>query len=463
LAELTVFSAYDQQPMGAVPRHDRETCLRFLAEARALSEDRAGWLPVHQRLSILKNAATLIAQRAEELAVQAAREGGKPLLDSRVEVARAIEGIETAIAVLRTEGGREIPMSLSPSSVERFAVTYREPRGPVVAISAFNHPFNLIIHQVVPAVAVGAPVLVKPASATPLSCRALVEILLEAGLPEAWCRVVHCDNETTRALVAHPATAFLSFIGSARVGWMLRALLSPGASCALEHGGLAPVIVDESADLADAIPRLVKGGFYHAGQVCVSVQRIFVHASILDDFVARFVKSAQALQVGDPLDPTTEVGPLIHPDEVERVASWVTEAVDAGARLGCGGQKLGSTTYAPTVLIDPPDDVQVSTEEIFGPVVCVYGYEHVSEAIARATRPDSYFQAAVFTQKYEAALTLSRQLRGMAVMVNDHTAFRVDWMPFGGQRNSGMGVGGIGSCMKELTVERMVVFRAPGL
>ena len=460
---IDVRNAYDGSPLAILPRLDREQARERLARAHAFFEDRDRWLPAHERLRILRRLATLLEERGEELALQAAREGGKPLVDSRVEARRAVEGVETAIATLRIEGGEEVPMGLAPGSGGRMAFTYREPRGPVVAISAFNHPLNLIVHQVVPAVAVGAPVLVKPARTTPLSCRSLVELVHEAGLPEDACQMVACENPVAEELVADPRTAFFSFIGSARVGWSLRSQLPPGAACALEHGGVAPVIVDETADLDDAVPLLVKGGYYHAGQVCVSVQRIYVHEDVRETFTERFVEAVRRLRVGDPTDETTEVGPLILPREVERVGAWVEEAVEAGARLACGGERLGETTYAPTVLLDPPDDAKVSTLEIFGPVACIYGYRDLDEAIARANGPDAYFQAAVFTQRYETAMRAFRRLRGMAVMINDHTAFRVDWMPFGGHRSSGLGAGGIGYGMRDMTLERMVVFRSPHL
>jgi len=463
VTRLQVLTAYDEKPMAELPLQSKDECLSRLADSRMLYEDRDAWLPPHERLAVLKRLSGLIAGRVDELARQAALEGGKPLVDSLVEVRRAVEGVESAIAALRTQGGEQVPMGLAPGSGQRIAFTYREPRGPVVAISAFNHPFNLIVHQVVPAVAVGAPVLVKPASTTPLSCKALVELLYEAGLPERFCRMVLCDTASAEALVSDPRMAFLSFIGSARVGWHLRARLPPGAACALEHGGVAPVIVDDSADLDDAIPLLLKGGYYHAGQVCVSVQRIYVHESLQRQFVERFAAGVRALHVGDPAQESTEVGPLILPREVDRVEQWVNEALDAGAQLVCGGERLGRTTYAPTLLVEPPGDARVSTQEVFGPVTCVYGYRDLDDAIARANSPDAFFQAAVFTQRYETAMRAFSRLRGMAVMVNDHTAFRVDWMPFGGHMSSGLSAGGIPYSMHDMTLERMVVFRSRNL
>lgn len=463
MKELEVLGAFDEKLIERIPMQDEATCLAALERAHALYSDRDAWLPAHERLSILERVAELIRQRTDELAKQAAREGGKPLGDSLVEVRRAAEGVSAAITELHGLAGRQIPMGTTASSTGRLAWTWREPRGVVLAISAFNHPFNLIVHQVVPALAVGCPVLVKPATTTPLSCRSLVRILHEAGLPEAWCQMVVCDNEVASKLVTDSRTAFLTFIGSARVGWFLRSQLPPGAACALEHGGVAPAIVEPSADLDWAIPKLLKGGFYHAGQVCVSVQRIYVHRSVLDSFVERFVEGAKKLVVGDPTAESTEVGPLILPREVERVHEWVREAVDGGAKLLCGGEKVGSTCYAPTVLLDPPEDSKVSLREVFGPVVAIYGYDDRKDAVARANAPDTYFQASVFTRDLEAALGTFQRLNGMAIMVNDHTAFRVDWMPFGGHRSSGLGVGGIGYSMHEMSIERMVVFHSPSL
>ncbi|MEL0112555.1 MAG: aldehyde dehydrogenase family protein, partial [Rickettsiales bacterium] len=270
MTDIPVTAPFDGSAISSVPDATHQDVENALATAHALYRNRDGWLPKPRRIEILRRAAEIIKERREELALQAAREGGKPLLDSLVEIDRAADGVENCVEVLRSEGGRVIPMSLNPSSTGRVAFTQFEPIGPVVAVSAFNHPFNLIVHQVTPAVAVGCPVIVKPADITPLSCFAFVEILYEAGLPKEWCQiVVPRDLDVATALVSDPRNAFFSFIGSARVGWMLRSKLAPGTRCALEHGGAAPVILAADADLDDALPRLAKGGFYHAGQVCV--------------------------------------------------------------------------------------------------------------------------------------------------------------------------------------------------
>jgi acyl-CoA reductase-like NAD-dependent aldehyde dehydrogenase len=291
-----------------------------------------------------------------------------------------------------------------------------------------------------------------------------VGMLREAGLPEQWCQAfLTKDRDVSTALVADPRVAFFSFIGSAPVGWMLRSKLAPGARCSLEHGGVAPVIIASDADMDAALPLLAKGGFYHAGQVCVSVQRVFAHTSIARDLAGRLAKAAGALRVGDPTLHDTDIGPLIREAEVLRVDEWVKEAVERGAELLQGGRAVSSSCYAPTVLFDPPADVRVSTLEVFGPVVCVYPFDDIDDAIARANALPFAFQAAVFTRDINSALRVVRRLDAAAVMVNDHTAFRVDWMPFAGLRESGLGVGGIPYTMKEMQIEKMVVIRSSEL
>ena len=462
--DVAVTAPYDDAPIATVDTADADVVDTALATAQRLFRDRAGWLNPHRRTEILERAAVIMAERAEHLAIEAAREGGKPLIDSRVEVARAIDGVKLCIETLRTQRGTEIPMNLNPASAGRMAATRLEPIGVVVAVSAFNHPLNLIVHQVGPAVATGCPVIVKPAEVTPLSCIRFVEILREAGLPEEWCQVtVTQGRDVATALVTDPRVNFFSFIGSARVGWMLRSQLAPGARCALEHGGAAPVIVAADADLDDVMPVLAKGGFYHAGQVCVSVQRVFAERSIARDVAQRLAGLGDAMTIGDPTDAGTEVGPLIRPAEVDRVDEWVREAVDGGGELISGGAKVSDSCYQCTVLYDPPADARVSTNEIFGPVICVYPYDDIDEAIGRANALPFAFQAAVCTRDIDTALHCYSQLNASAVMVNDHTAFRVDWMPFAGLGQSGHGVGGIHHTMHDMQIEKMLVVRSKAL
>ena len=454
---LKVTNPFDHKVIGEVALVGWDKIDAYLTEAQRLYRHQAEWLSIPERTKILKKTAAIMTQRSAELAHLIADEGGKPLIDARVEVARAIDGIELCIKELSHLSGREIPMGLTPAGAGKLAFTFREPIGPVVAVSAFNHPLNLIVHQVAPAVATGCPVLVKPADDTPLSCEAFVKILYEAGLPENWCRSVPCDLTTAEKLVTDPRVAFFSFIGSAKVGWMLRSKLAAGTRCALEHGGAAPVIVDDSANLAVMIPKLLKGGFYHSGQVCVSVQRVFAPRKQAQAIAEQLAAGASKLVVGNAVEEATECGPLIRPREVDRVADWVAEAVAGGGKALSGGKKLSDTTYAPTVLLDAPATARVSTMEIFGPVVSVYGYDHVEEAIAAANSLPFAFQSSIFTQDVTKAMAWARLLDSSAVMINEHTAFRTDWMPFTGRRQSGYGIGGIGYTMHDMTQEKMIV------
>ncbi|MGB0750576.1 MAG: aldehyde dehydrogenase family protein [Gammaproteobacteria bacterium] len=459
---VTVVAPWDLSPIASVERADSSVVEQALSNAYGLYRNRDSWLPMRERVQILTRTMAIMRERREELAVEAAREGGKPLVDSLVEVDRAIDSVHICIDELRSRAGEVVPMCVSESSKNRVAFTRKEPIGVVVAVSAFNHPLNLIAHQVAPAVATGCPVIVKPSDRTALSCLHFVQILHEAGLPPEWCQaVVTADRKDATAMVTDSRVGFFSFIGSARVGWSLRNQLAPGTRCALEHGGAAPVVVAADADLDRVVPSVLKGGFYHAGQVCVSVQRVFIHSSVAREFAERLAEGANTLNVGDPTLSETEVGPLIVPAEVARVHEWVTQAADGGAEVMSGGEALGETAYKPTVLLDPPADANVSKLEIFGPVVCIYPYDDMDAAIDIANALPFSFQAAVFTESIDTAMRVSSRLDASAVMVNDHTAFRVDWMPFAGMRESGHGVGGVPHSMHEMQVNKMTVIHSP--
>ena len=464
MGKVTVTSPFDGELLGELETTNETGIESALTRAHALFRDRSKWLTKARRIEILRTAAELIRERREELALASAKEGGKPLQDSLVEIDRGADGVETCVEELRTQGGNVIPMGVNSSSQGRVAFTQYEPIGVVVAVSAFNHPFNLIVHQVAPAVAVGCPVVVKPAPPTPLMCKTFIDILVEAGLPHEWVTMVLPENlDLATKLVADPRVGFFSFIGSSGVGWMLRSKLAPGARCALEHGGVAPAIITSDADLGLALPSLAKGGFYHAGQVCVSVQRIFCDSKIIDKVTEGLSSQADGMKVGDPALPDTDVGPLINHNECQRVETWINEAVSSGAKLITGGEKLSDSCYKPTVLLDPPPDAKVSTAEIFGPAICVYPYNELDEAISKANSLPVSFQAAVFTQDLDTAMHCYRHLDGTAIMVNDHTAFRVDWMPFAGARTSGHGVGGIPYTVHEMQTEKMMVWRSRAL
>ena len=308
-----VLAPYDNHLIEEIDMVDANHVEKALKTAYELFTDQSKWLKKYERIAILEKVIKIMSGRVEELTKIAAEEGGKPYMDSKVEVNRAINGVKLAVEHLGNLGGTEIPMELTPSSDNRLAFTTREPIGVVASVSAFNHPLNLIIHQTIPAIAVGCPVIIKPANTTPRSCFAFVEILYEAGLPAAWCQAFICENDVAEKIVVDERVNYFSFIGSAKVGWYLRSKLAPGTRCALEHGGAAPVIIEEDAKIKDILAPLMKGGFYHAGQVCVSVQRIFVHESIAKELAKEMATAAKKLIVGDPLKEETEIGPLILP------------------------------------------------------------------------------------------------------------------------------------------------------
>ena len=461
---LEVVAPFDGQPIAACETADAAAVEQALATAYSLFRNRNRWLPLPERIAILDRLADIMKSRVDDLAVEAAREGGKPFMDSRVEAVRAVDSVRICIETMRTRAGEVVPMNVNAASKNRIAFTQFEPIGVVAAVSAFNHPLNLIAHQVGPAIAAGCPTLVKPAGDTPLSCIRFVRMLREAGLPEEWCQVVLTDGHApAEKMICDPRVAFFSFIGSAEVGWKMRAKLADGTRCALEHGGVAPVIIAADADLDDALPLIAKGGFYHAGQVCVSVQRVYVHESVARTFAEQLAVRTKKMKVGDPTLPDTEIGPLIRHSETDRVHEWVTEAVKSGAELLCGGKKISPSCYECTVLFDPPENARVTRDEVFGPVVCVYSFKDIDEAIARANSLEFAFQAAVFTRDLNTAMRCSARLDASAVMVNDHTAFRVDWMPFAGLKHSGFGVGGIPHTLRDMQIEKLIVIKSPEL
>jgi len=414
-------------------------------------------LPKYKIIEILQKLINLMTSQKESIIELAAKEGGKPWVDTQIEVDRAIEGIHIAINEIENLSGTQIPMGHTRSSENRLAFTTMEPRGVVLAISAFNHPVNLIVHQAIPAIAAGCPVIIKPASTTPLSCLNLINLLYKAGLPQKYCQALITTRKDAEKLVSDSRISFLTFIGSGKVGWRLRAMTAPGVHCALEHGGAAPAIIEKDADIDKMIPSLLKGGYYHAGQVCVSVQRVYVHESIIDDVLAKFTPRVQQLIVGNPLERNTEVGPLIAPEEVDRVEQWVIEAVLSGGEILCGGKRISDTLYEPTIILDPGEDARVSKQEIFGPVVCFYSYSSLDDAIKKANALPYSFQSAIFTKNINTAFYAVKKLKAEAVMINDHTAFRVDWMPFGGSEQSGLGTGGIGYSIKDMSREKLMV------
>ncbi|MEE2961482.1 MAG: aldehyde dehydrogenase family protein [Myxococcota bacterium] len=453
-----IVSPYSAQTIGEVAFLGRDELNQALDFAEANIERVKRW-PCHERARVLTTLAAKIQEHREGLAYGISDEGGKPYKDALIEVDRAAQTSLLAAEEAKRLRGRTVPMGATASSEDRLAMTIREPIGVVLAYSAFNHPLNLIAHQVCPAIAAGCPVLVKPAPTTPLSCMRMMALLAESGLPDNFVIPIPCSNEDAELLARDSRIALLSFVGSSKIGWKLRSHLAPGVRCVLEHGGVAPVIVDDSAYLSMAIEGITKGAFYHAGQVCVSVQRVYVHENIFREFTEALVARVNELVVGDPTSIATDVGPLIRPEAVERVRAWVEQADTAGARILCGGRPLKHQSYAPTVVVDVPEDCKLMREEIFGPVLAVNRFSDFNALIEAVNAPKSCFQAGFYSESLDRSLMLTEGLNVSALFLNDHSAFRVDWMPFGGHEESGLSLGGVGEAMKDLTREKLLVLR----
>lgn len=431
-----------------------------LQAAEELFLDKSRYLSLHERIAILEKLADFVSKNQEFFAKTIVEEGGKPIRDARVEVTRAIAGIRIAIATVSEHRGNVIPLGSQASSANRISFTQKFPRGVVLAFSAFNHPLNLIVHQIIPAFATGCPCVIKPAPNTPLSCINLITAMYEVGVPKDYISyVVTEDLGVADSLVRSDKIAFFSFIGSSKVGWMLRSRLQPGVRCALEHGGVAPCIVTASADIDKAIPSIVKGGYYHAGQVCVSTQRVYVEKSVYELFVDQLTSAVKALVVGSATEENTDVGPLIRPEEATRVHEWVEEARQMGAELAVGGSSPEGNFYQPTLLLSPPAEAKVSCQEIFGPVVCVYPVRDLDHALGEVNIKPFAFQASIFTECLDDVYRAYDELSASALMVNDHTAFRDDVMPFAGLDASGLGVGGIPHTIEEMQFEKMLVLK----
>jgi NAD-dependent aldehyde dehydrogenases len=456
--KLIVNQAYTGEVLAELEMHDSAQVDTMLSTAQALYK--GDCLSVSERVRVLQKLADLVDAEHEDFSRLIANEGGKPIRDARVEVTRAVNGIHIAITEIENSKGVEIPMDLSAAGADHKAFTILEPIGVVVAVSAFNHPLNLAIHQAIPAIATGCPVIIKPAAVTPLCCLRLAELVLEAGLPEGWVQVALTNRENSEKLVTDSRVAFFSFIGSAKVGWYLKSKLAPGTRCALEHGGVAPLIFDEYADEEGFVNGVVKASMYHSGQVCVSVQRVYVPKDRAGEMAQKIANVASKQVVGDAINEDSDLGPLILPKETDRIEAWVNEAVTEGAELITGGKRINEVSYEPTVLLNPNKDSKVSTQEIFGPVVCVYGYDNIDDAIESANSLDVSFQSAVFSDDVSLAMDVAKKLEASAVMINDYTTFRVDWMPFAGRKHSGYGIGGIGYSMKDMLEHKMLVIKS---
>ena len=423
------------------------------AATRAAAELRQ--LPRHRLAEALRLIADRVHARAEEFARSITLEAGKPIRTARAEVARAVSTFTYAAEEARRFSGEVVPLDGQAGGVGRVGWTERVPRGVVFAITPFNFPLNLVAHKVAPALASANAVIVKPSPRTPLTSLLLGEVFLETDLPRAAVQVVPMEIEEIDFAIRDERVRMGSFTGSAEVGWKLRARAAR-KPVALELGGNAPVIVDETADSAYAVERTALAAFAYAGQVCISAQRIIVHERHAPAFIERLVESANQMRSGDPLDEATEISNMIDEPAARRAESWVNEAVAAGARLLCGGQRRGSL-LAPTVLTNVHSEMRVCAEEVFAPVATVQTFTDFEEALAEANATRYGLQAGLFTRDLSRAARALRMLDFGGIIVNDAPAFRVDNMPYGGVKQSGFGREGVRYAMEEMTEPRLIV------
>ncbi|THF79556.1 aldehyde dehydrogenase family protein [Cohnella fermenti] len=417
-------------------------------------------MPAHERSAILERVVRLMESRKEELAGLLVREAAKPIRTARGELARTIQTYRFAAMEATRIHGETIPMDAAPGGEGRVAYTVRKPLGVVGAITPFNFPFNLVAHKVGPAIAAGNTVVLKPAGQTPLSALALGELFAEAGLPDGALNIVTGRGSVVgEALVRDERVKAITFTGSPEVGIALRAKAGL-KRVTLELGSNSALIVDESAELTDElIDRCVLGAFSFGGQVCISIQRIYVHRLRTDEFLGKFAEAALRLKTGDPALDDTDVSALIHPREAQRIDAWVRAAEKRGARIVAGGRLLPDGVYAPTIVTGVPEDEPLSCREAFGPVVCVESVDSIDEAIARVNRSRYGLQAGIYTKDIHAAMRAADRLEVGGVMINDFPTFRVDHMPYGGVKESGIGREGIKYAIEELTELKLVSIR----
>ncbi|MCC3651423.1 aldehyde dehydrogenase family protein [Streptomyces sp. S07_1.15] len=456
---LDVTSPWDGRLVGTASVPTEAQVEEAVAAAHAVRAEFAA-TPAHVRAAALEHVQRRLAERAEEIAGLISAENGKPLKWARGEVGRAVSVFRFATEEARRfNGGEAQRLDTDAGGAGRLALTRRFPRGAVLGIAPFNFPLNLCAHKVAPALAVGAPIVLKPAPATPLSGLLLGELLAETDLPAGSWSVLPVPNDRMPALVRDERLPVISFTGSGPVGWSILDS-APRKHTTLELGGNGAAIVladwSSDADLDWAATRIATFSNYQGGQSCISVQRVIADASVYDRLVPRIVAAVKEQVTGDPSNPATDVGPLVSEDAAKRVESWVGEAVDAGATLLTGGERDGAT-YAPTVLTDVPSDVQVSCEEVFGPVLTVTRAEDEAAAFAAANDSQYGLQAGVFTHDVRTAFRAHRELEVGGVIIGDVPSYRADQMPYGGTKQSGVGREGVRFAMDDYTYERVMV------
>jgi acyl-CoA reductase-like NAD-dependent aldehyde dehydrogenase len=451
---VEVKSPYNDELVATVARPTPEDVEAAVAAAASVF-DETRKLHVHERAGALDHISRRLEARADEVAELIAREGGKPIKWAKTEAARAVSTFRWASEECRREGGELMRLDTEAALGSRIGLIRRFPVGPVLGIAPFNFPVNLVAHKMAPALAVGAPIVIKPATKTPLGALLLGELFTETDLPPGMVSVLPMESEATQKLAGDERFAKISFTGSSGVGWMLKKL-DPKKHVTLELGGNAGAIVHSDADLERAAARIAFGGYYQAGQSCISVQRVLVQEDVAERFTELLVREVGKLKTGDPLDPDTDVGPLITHGDLERVSEWVDEAVQSGAEVLVGG-KREDPFYSPTVLGHTTPQMKVRCEEIFGPVTTLGTYGDFEEAVAEVNNSKYGLQAGVFTSDVNRLMLAHRDIEVGGIIANDVSAFRADQMPYGGAKDSGFGREGLKYAMAEMTEPRILV------
>jgi acyl-CoA reductase-like NAD-dependent aldehyde dehydrogenase len=452
--KIAVVNPYSMQSIAEVCIADGDE----LEEAISSASDSAKKMRKLSRFQIaraLRSIADGIARRKSDFIRSIVEESAKPLIYARAEVERAIATFNWASGEAERFVGEVVPVDTQPVGKGKIGWTQRVPRGVIFGITPFNFPLNLVAHKVAPALASGNAIIIKPSSKTPLTALLLGEVFLESGLPESALQILPMNSKLVNAIFEDERIKMISFTGSAEVGWKLKAQ-APKKAITLELGGNAPVIVDETAELDKSIERSIFGAFSYSGQVCISVQKIFVHSSIFNQWTEKFVAQAKSLRRGNPFEEKTQISSMIDEEAAKKTEKWVKEAVENGAKILCGGIREGNF-YAPTVLTNTSPEMKVVSKEIFAPVVVVERFSEFEEAVEMANQTKYGLQAGVFTQNFARMRYAFDNLEYGGVIINDVPTFRVDNMPYGGVKASGWGREGLRYAMQEMTEIRLIV------
>lgn len=451
---VEIRACYDGSLVGTTFRPPDEVVEEAVCSALAASA-KASRLPSFERAEILRSMSKLVEESRDALARILALEAGKPVKAGRVEVDRCVFNLRNASEEAQRIEHDLIPLDLLPSAQNRWGIIRRFPLGAILAITPFNFPLNLVAHKVAPAIASGNTVVQKPASKTPLSSLMLAQIAYESGVPDGMLNVLPCAAQQAERLARDDRFKLLTFTGSSEIGWRLKSLAGK-KRVALELGGNAGVIIHHDAEVEDAARRCAMGGFSYSGQSCISVQRIFVHATIYDNFVSALKQATEALKLGDPLDGEIDIGPMITPADAERVEDWVNEAVESGAELVTGGRRDGAI-FHPTVLARTNPQMKVNCLEVFGPVVTVEPYRDLGQAFEMVNDSAFGLQAGIFTNDNRALFEAFERLEVGGVVANDVPTFRADHMPYGGAKDSGTGREGARYAIEEMTERKIMI------